>query len=134
MLAGLVSGYFAWGEFNALNYQGELKEMEVGRLSGQQTLISSCHSLRFLHFILVLLYVASRSLVGLWKRFHDGPRPTDGTTGGDRQISLLDHPVAYRILSGLVWGLAMILFEESPHVLHASMRKSMEEIYRFQLG
>ena len=34
-------------------------------------------------------------------------------------------------IQNVVWGLVMVLFEESPHVLHRSLKSSMDEIYRY---
>jgi len=118
LIAGILSGYVAWGQSNALNYQ-------------------------------VLLYVASRALVGLGKRVIQGsdaatqrgpqattkqqPLLSQTTTSSDNNKTTTTTSIAYRLVSGLVWGTAMILFEESPYTLHPSMRKSMDEIYRFNL-
>lgn len=65
----------------------------------------------------ILLYLVSRVLVGLWKR--SKIRLPDAL---DRQ--------SFRLGSALVWGLVMYLFEDSPEVLHPSLKRSMEEIYR----
>jgi hypothetical protein len=39
----------------------------------------------------------------------------------------------YPLFAAVVWGLVMILFEEHPDVLHPSLKKSMDEIYRYSL-
>jgi peroxisomal membrane protein 4 len=76
----------------------------------------------------IVLYLSSRVLVGLaklaWERIH-------GTS--HQHSSVLQHPKTYPLLAATVWGLVMALFEESPHVLHRSLKQSMDEIYRFQL-
>lgn len=41
---------------------------------------------------------------------------------------------AYPLGAAAVWGIVMALFEACPHVLHPSLKRSMDEIYRFQLG
>jgi peroxisomal membrane protein 4 len=78
----------------------------------------------------IVLYLTSRVIVGLakhtWEKFrgvphHDTP-------------SILNHPRTYPLLAASVWGLVMVLFEESPHVLHKSLKQSMDEIYRFRLS
>ena len=77
----------------------------------------------------IVLYLSSRVLVGLaklaWERIH-------GTA--HQHSSVLQHPKTYPLLAATVWGLVMALFEESPHVLHRSLKQSMDEIYRFQLA
>jgi len=65
----------------------------------------------------VLLYLSSRVLMGLWKR------------SGQQA-----HPRLFSILAAAVWAIVMILFEESPEVLHPSLKSSMDEIYRYQLS
>lgn len=65
----------------------------------------------------VVLYLASRVLVGLWKRYGVGH----------------EHPNLYRFAAAAVWGVVMMLFEECPEVLHPSLKSSMDEIYRFGL-
>jgi len=101
LLAGALSASLAWGRNTALNYQ-------------------------------VLLYVASRVLVGTWKRLYENDNNNNDTHPRRRRRH--HHPpttVAYRLFTGLIWGTAMLLFEESPHTLPVSMVKSMKEIYRF---
>lgn len=66
----------------------------------------------------LLLYLTSRVLVGLWKRAYHGQ----------------SHPRAYQFASAAIWGLVMALWEESPHVLHPSLKSSMDEIYRYSFG
>ncbi|KAG7358946.1 Tim17/Tim22/Tim23/Pmp24 family protein [Nitzschia inconspicua] len=79
----------------------------------------------------IVLYLTSRVLVGLakrtWEHVHGKPHH-------EEQSSILQHPKTYPLLAAAVWGLVMVLFEESPHVLHRSLRASMDEIYRFQLS
>jgi hypothetical protein len=43
------------------------------------------------------------------------------------------HPRAFAVVSALLWGVAMMLYEESPHVLNPSLKSSMDEIYRYNL-
>ena len=78
----------------------------------------------------IVLYLTSRVIVGLakhtWEKFH-------GLSHNDSP-SVLNHPRTYPLLAASVWGLVMVLFEESPHVLHKSLRQSMDEIYRFRLS
>ena len=43
------------------------------------------------------------------------------------------HRHAFPVLASLLWAIVMVLFEESPDVLHPSLKKSMDEIYRYVL-
>jgi peroxisomal membrane protein 4 len=65
----------------------------------------------------VNLYLLSRIIVAAGKRF--------GWTFEDSR--------KYPVFASIVWGVVMLLFEESPESLHSSLRNSMEEIYRFEL-
>jgi peroxisomal membrane protein 4 len=80
----------------------------------------------------IVLYLTSRVLVGLvkraWEHVHGKPHH-DNTSS-----SILQHPKIYPSMAAAVWGLVMVLFEESPHVLHKSLKASMDEIYRFKLS
>mmetsp|Transcript_19919 Transcript_19919/g.35021 ORF Transcript_19919/g.35021 Transcript_19919/m.35021 type:complete len:153 (+) Transcript_19919:316-774(+) len=78
----------------------------------------------------MILYLTSRVLVGLSKRAWEHIRGTPH----HHPTSPLNHPKTYRLIAAAVWGLVMVLFEESPHVLHKSLKASMDEIYRFQLS
>jgi peroxisomal membrane protein 4 len=78
----------------------------------------------------IVLYLTSRVIVGLAKRGWERVRGTPH----DHPTTLLQHPKTYPVLAAIVWGLVMVLFEESPHVLHRSLRSSMDEIYRYQLS
>jgi peroxisomal membrane protein 4 len=74
----------------------------------------------------IVLYLTSRILVGLWKRH----------AAADR-MNLIPAALrrrSYPIAAAIVWGVVMLLFEESPDVLHPSLKQSMEEIYRYQQG
>ena len=77
----------------------------------------------------VVLYLTSRVLVGLvkrlWERIHGQSYYNS---------ALLQHPKTYPFSAAVVWGIAMVLFEESPHVLQKSLKQSMDEIYRYQLS
>ena len=73
----------------------------------------------------VVLYLASRVIVGLWKR----TVPTDATGA-----FVANHPRLYPVAAAAVWGVVMMLFEDSPNVLHPSLKKSMDEIYRYSFS
>lgn len=77
----------------------------------------------------IILYLTSRVLLGLsksaWERYHRSPHT---------HSKIWQHPKAYSLFAATVWGIVMALFEESPHVLHRSLKQSMDEIYRYQLS
>ncbi|KAL7572009.1 hypothetical protein ACA910_001664 [Epithemia clementina (nom. ined.)] len=113
LLAGMVSGSLVWGTYTPLNYQ-------------------------------ILLYLASRVTVGLWKlwwssvlqsNIHERNSNDDQSTTTKARPTKISSfrqssSLVYRFSAGLIWGLSMILFEECPQVLHPSLRKSMDEIFR----
>ena len=119
-LAGCAGGYVVWGRYSSVNYQ-------------------------------ILLYLTSRILVGMakrageawcrdWRKTH--PRlfgsatvvglGSDGSSSDDhhRILNAISNKF-YPIAAAAIWGVVMVLFEDSPHVLHRSLRQSMDEIYRF---
>lgn len=109
LLAGAVGGYFVWGRNSSV-----------------------CHQ--------VVLYLTSRVLVGVWKlaiRHFDSTHPRRETSitakatssATATTITKSSSDKLYPFAAALVWGLVMLLFEESPDVLHPSLRSSMEEIY-----
>ncbi|KAL3919732.1 MAG: hypothetical protein SGILL_003605, partial [Bacillariaceae sp.] len=79
----------------------------------------------------IVLYLTSRVLVGLakraWEHVHEKTQHHSTTS------SILQHPKTYPVSAAVVWGLVMVLFEESPHVLQKSLKASMDEVYRFKL-
>ena len=75
----------------------------------------------------IVLYLSSRIFIGMSKRFWEKISPRE-------YRGLLQHPKLYSLLSAAVWGIAMVLFEETPHVLHRSLKTSMDEIYRYQIS
>lgn len=75
----------------------------------------------------IIMYLVSRVFIGLSKRAWEKYSP--GTYG-----NVLEHPRTYSILSAALWGVVMVLFEDSPHVLHRSLKQSMDEIYRYQVS
>ena len=69
----------------------------------------------------ILLYLSSRVALGVWKR-------------SQLRLPQVVEPHSYPLFAALIWGTVMYLFEESPGVLHASLKRSMDEIYRYQVG
>ena len=120
LIAGAVGGYFIWGKYSSVNYQ-------------------------------IILYLTSRVFVGLCKQYLlpsflrftgvkegiDATTTTTKTNGGNKnnhnhdatKIKIIMNRF-YSLSATLVWALVMMLFEESPEVLHPSLRSSMNEIYR----
>jgi hypothetical protein len=117
LVAGAVGGRVVWGRqyHSAINYQ-------------------------------ILLYLSGRVFVGLCKRL----LLTEGGVNGSVPHSLERTAAAasvwqrirgqlasmststhvYPIMSSIIWGIVMMLFEETPQVLHPSLKSSMDEIYR----
>lgn len=108
LVAGATGGYLIWGRYSSVNQQ-------------------------------IVLYLTSRVIVGLvkrgWEHIHGPPSSQSHYPHQNNPTSsLLQHPQTFPLAAAVVWGLVMVLFEESPHVLHRSLRTSMDEIYRFQLS
>jgi hypothetical protein len=102
-VAGCIGGYCVWGNSSSINNQ-------------------------------ILLYLISRIQMGLVKKAWERWNIMDGTTELRHPHStsiLLRHPWLYRAVAATTWGMVMALFEDSPHVLHSSLRSSMDEIYRY---
>jgi peroxisomal membrane protein 4 len=76
----------------------------------------------------IVLYLTSRILVGIGKKIvaRAGGRNNDSCPREGSQETRSYYPLA----AALVWGTVMALFEESPEVLHPTLRASMDEIYR----
>lgn len=72
----------------------------------------------------IVLYLTSRVLVGLGKHLQETYLPFH------RRV---EFHQSYPLFAAAVWGLVMILFEERPDVLHPSLKKSMDEIYRYRI-
>jgi len=60
-----------------------------------------------------------------WEKLHQEHQLRPSTKTQDQ---------SYPWLVAVIWGLSMVLFEESPHLLHKSLRSSMDEIYRYSEG
>jgi hypothetical protein len=121
LVAGAVGGRVVWGRqyHSAINYQ-------------------------------ILLYLSGRVFVGLWKRWlMEGMESVNGSGTGpnpfmertvasasvwqrirDQLASISTSTHVYPIMSSIIWGIVMMLFEETPQVLHPSLKSSMDEIYR----
>jgi peroxisomal membrane protein 4 len=64
------------------------------------------------------LYLLSRVVIALGKRYG---------------VNIEHSKGRYHWFAAILWGIVMHLFEEQPEVLHLSLEKSMEEIYRYTL-
>lgn len=110
-LAGAVGGYLVWGRYSSVNFQ-------------------------------IVLYLASRVSVALYKKIalylrrrrllHEGVRNADVETFDS--ASSHHNGNIYPFAAAIIWGLVMALFEESPELLHPSLKTSMDEIYRHKLS
>eukprot|EP00563_Minutocellus_polymorphus_P016917 CAMPEP_0181051696 /NCGR_PEP_ID=MMETSP1070-20121207/17192_1 /TAXON_ID=265543 /ORGANISM="Minutocellus polymorphus, Strain NH13" /LENGTH=231 /DNA_ID=CAMNT_0023130735 /DNA_START=253 /DNA_END=945 /DNA_ORIENTATION=+ len=72
----------------------------------------------------IVLYLTSRIIVGGLALARERGMPPFSA-------KMLNFDRSYRLAAAVVWGVVMVLFEEYPHVLHPSLKRSMDEIYRF---
>ncbi len=71
----------------------------------------------------IVLYLTSRVLIGLSTLLREkNIPPFCYGKGGKKHV--------YPFHAAIVWGIVMILYEANPEVLHPSLKKSMDEIYR----
>jgi len=75
----------------------------------------------------LLLYLASRIIIGCIKLARKKGVPPFSWKG-------LTFNKTYPWAAAGIWGTVMMLFEEYPDVLHPSLKRSMDEIYRFSFG
>jgi len=75
----------------------------------------------------LLLYLASRIIIGCIKLAREKGVPPFSWKG-------LTFNKTYPWAAAGIWGTVMMLFEEYPDVLHPSLKRSMDEIYRFRFG
>jgi peroxisomal membrane protein 4 len=105
LVAGACGGYIVWGRYSKVNEQ-------------------------------IIMYLISRVSIGLvqrlWEHLHNYYGNQSPHQQQSHHRSILHHPRTFSLLAAAVWGAVMILFEDSPHVLHRSLKASMDEIYRFQ--
>jgi len=71
----------------------------------------------------IVLYLTSRILTGLVSLAREKEIPPF-------HWKVLHFRNVYPIQAAVVWGTVMALFETYPHVLHPSLKKSMDEVYR----
>jgi len=70
----------------------------------------------------LLLYLISRIIVGCFKLAKQ--------KGMWRKLTFTK---TYPWAAAGIWGAVMVMFEECPEILHPSLRRSMEEIYRYSV-
>jgi peroxisomal membrane protein 4 len=71
----------------------------------------------------IVLYLTSRIITGLVSLAREKQVPPFSC----KRLHIRN---VYPIQAAVVWGTVMALFETYPHVLHPSLKKSMEEVYR----
>lgn len=71
----------------------------------------------------IVLYLTSRILTGMVSLAREKSVPPFSW-----KICNFDN--VYPIKAAVVWGSVMALFETYPHVLHPSLKKSMDQVYR----
>lgn len=71
----------------------------------------------------IVLYLTSRILTGLIFLAREKNVPPFSW-----KMCKFDN--VYPVKAAVVWGSVMALFETYPHVLHPSLKKSMDEVYR----
>ena len=74
----------------------------------------------------IVMYLTSRVLIGLTTLAREKKIPPFSW-----KICKFEN--AYPLGAAAVWGVVMALFESYPHVLHPSLRRSMDEIYRHEM-
>jgi len=126
-LAGALGGYLVWGRYSSVNYQIVLY-------------LSSRVAVALYHKLAMVLRERRRrrntrrtGSGGTQQRGRgtvDSAATLATTSGGARSSS---SSSVYPWAAAVVWGLVMALFEESPEVLHPSLKTSMDEIYRYSL-
>lgn len=72
----------------------------------------------------LVLYLVSRILVGCFKLAKQRGIPPFSW----RKLTFTK---TYPWAAAGIWGTVMVMFEECPEILHPSLRRSMEEIYRY---
>jgi len=71
----------------------------------------------------ILLYLTSRVIVGLTSLLREKGVPPFS-------LDVMKFQNVYPLKAAAVWGAVMVMFETYPHVLHPSLKNSMDEIYR----
>lgn len=79
----------------------------------------------------IVLYLASRVFVAVVKRLIINPKGLPPSGDGSITIPLMKDRT-YSFCAAMIWGIVLFLYEDSPEVLHPSLRTSMDEIYRFR--
>jgi peroxisomal membrane protein 4 len=110
LIAGMLGGYFVWGNYSSISYQIVLY------LTSR-----------------VLVGMSKRLL--LQQHIEKPSRQQQTTTREENFTNISSQALQDRLYSfgaATVWGIVMYLFEDSPECLHPSLKSSMDEIYRFR--
>jgi peroxisomal membrane protein 4 len=78
----------------------------------------------------VNMYMMSRALSGLLLLFLEKRKLASGTVPLTSTEKYLSGAGGYRLLAAAIWGAALYIFFHHAHVLHGSLRQSMDFIYR----
>jgi len=78
----------------------------------------------------IIFYLTSRVLLGVWKRLIQLMHTFDTENG---PVGTTNENWTFSVVAALVWATVMALWEESPDVLHPSLKKGMDEIYRYRI-
>jgi len=73
----------------------------------------------------ILLYLSSRVLIGIMSLAREKQIPP---FCWDR----CNFEDIYPLKAAVTWGVVMYLFEKYPYVLHSSLKRSMDEVYRMK--
>ncbi len=72
----------------------------------------------------IVLYLTSRIIAGMVSLAREKGIPPF-------KWKIFNFENVYPMKAAVVWGTVMALFESYPHVLHPSLKKSMDEVYRY---
>ncbi len=72
----------------------------------------------------IVLYLTSRIIAGMVSLAREKGIPPF-------KWKMCNFDNVYPMKAAVVWGTVMALFESYPHVLHPSLKKSMDEVYRY---
>ena len=132
-VAGLIGGYSVWGRYSSVNYQIVLY-LTSRVLTGLVAL--GVENLRHSHLFEYLFkgHSSATSLSSSSLPSHISSNTTTTTTQSSSSssswLSWLTFERAYPLYAASIWGAVMVLFETYPHVLHPSLKISMDEVYR----
>jgi peroxisomal membrane protein 4 len=80
----------------------------------------------------IVLYLASRVFVAMVKRLMLQQKRGLSASSAAARIPHFMRDRTYSFCAAMIWGVVLFLYEDSPEVLHPSLKTSMDEIYRFR--